>query len=204
MKKILIMAGAASFSVLTHAAPAQSVPEEFSYSFIEANYVDMRNDNLDDRRLNRGRGDIDGLRIKGSVDVAPSFSVIGSLLDAGDKNYDLTVLTIGAAYHQPLPKIENMPFDLVVSAELEHIEVDYDRPKGSDKENGLLLSGGVRLAIIENLQAFSDLTVSTNDYYRDISLSVGARYEFIPGLQATTSIEVGDIDLVSLGLRYNF
>lgn len=204
MKKLLIIAGVASLSAVSYAEPVQSRAEVFSYSFVEANYVDMRNENLDDRRFNRGRGDIDGLRIKGSFDVAPSFSVIGSLLDAGDNNYDLTVLTMGAAYHQPLPKIENMPFDLIVSAEFEHVEVDFDQPKDDDTENGVLLSGGVRLAIIDKLQAFSDISVSTNDYYRDVSLAVGARYEFVPALQATTSVEVGDIDLVSIGLRYNF
>ncbi len=204
MKKLLIATGMASLSIVSYAEPVHSQSKVFNYSFIEANYVDMSNDNLIDNRFNRGHGNIDGLRIKGSFDVAPSFSVIGSLLDAGDKNYDLMVLTMGAAYHQPLPAIEAMPFDLVVRAEIEHIEVNFDQPKDDDKENGLLLSGGVRLAIMDKLQAFSDLSVSTNDYYRDVSLLVGASYEFVPALQATSSIEVGDIDLLSIGLRYNF
>lgn len=201
MKKILIMAGMVSLSAVSYAGQKS---DAFSYNFVEAQVVGMNDLNLDDNRddLNlfndkNNRADLEGLRMKGSFGIAPSFSIIGSLLGASGNHYDLTVLTIGGAYHQPLPEISDMPFGLVVRAEIEHVD-----PDGAN-ETGILLGGGVQLAILDKLQAFSELSVGSNDYHK-YSLSAGARYEFVPTLEATASIEVGDIDILAVGMRYNF
>lgn len=200
MKKLLVTTCLASLSAVSYAAPAPE-NDHFNYNFVEGQFVDLDADSGWDN----DNADMDGLRIKGSVDVAPSFSIIGSVTDTGNGHFDLTVVTFGGAYHQSLAKLETMPLDLVLRAEVEHVEVDYDNRNlhWDDSETGVLLSGGLQLAIVDKLQAFGDVIISSNDY-REMSLQVGARYAFVPALEGTASIELGDLDVLAIGLRYNF
>lgn len=184
-----MMLGLTAVAGMSIAAPATS---PFNYNFVEGELVN----------IDVGRGnDLNGLRVKGSFDVAPAFSVVGSVMSTSGSGVGLQVLTAGGAYHQSLPAIKDMPFDLVIRAELEH--VSYDFKKGDDSETGILISGGLQLAIIDDLQLFQELAISDNDY-RDLTLKLGMHYDFAPHLAATAAVEVGDIDVISAGLRYSF
>jgi len=201
MKNILVLLGLTAVSSLCIAAPQSTSP--FKYTYVEGELVDMGGVGYADGNR-RGDGDVNGLRVKGSFDVAPAFSVVGSLMETSGDNFDIGIITAGAAYHQALPAIHNMPFDLVVKAEIEHVSFDFENKYIRDEsETGLLVTGGVQLAVIDKLQAFHEISVSNNDY-RDFSFKVGARYEFIPQLSGTAAVEVGDIDVISAGLRYSF
>lgn len=206
MKKILLLALGMSSALLAQAAT--NVANPFQHTFVEAELFDMRNDNLDNESNVRLReAGVDGLRFKGSFALNPDFSVIGSLSDAGDSRYDITVFSVGASYHQALPSIEDMPFEFVIRAEIEQVEIDVDDRRvlgnADDSQTGVVLGGGVQLGVLYNLQVFSDFAMSSNDY-REYALSAGVRYEFMPNLSGISSVEVGDATTVALGLRYHF
>lgn len=190
-----------ALAVASHAR-GQQATSAFSYNFFEGQYVNMNDLEPD----GRGNGnDPDGLRINGSFDVAPSFSIIGSVTGVSEGRFDLNILTVGGAYHQALPKVDTMPLDLVVRAEVERVDAEIDGwPKNFRyDEIGILLSGGLQLAIADRLDAFGDIVLSSNKY-RELGVLAGIRFEFVPALEGTASIEIGDIDALALGLRYNF
>jgi hypothetical protein len=204
MNRYLALAVAMSFSIGSQAASMADSIKPFQYTFVEAQYVDMRNDNLNKTNTRSSKkASLDGLRINGSFKVHADFNVIGSVFAASDSGYDLTVITMGGAFHQALPAIDEMPFDFIIRAEIEQVDIDVDIFKGDDSQTGIAIGGGVQLGILHNIQAFSDVVISSNDY-REFALSAGARYKFIPNLSGVASIEIGDATSLALGIRYYF
>ena len=206
MKKWLLM-GLFGFGVVANAEPAST----FHYNYVEGQYVAMGNDNLDLNPAKRSdKANVDGLRILGSIDIAQGFGIVGSIMDTGGNDYDLTVIAVGADYHQPLPAIHGMPLDLIVKAEIEHVRSKFDVPPvfwwvdDHFNDTGIVFTGGAQMQVIEHLQVFSNLAIGSNDRYRTKSLNVGARYEFVPSLEASAALEVGDMTQFSTGIRYSF
>lgn len=144
----------------------------FNYTYIEGGYGEV--DTGDDG------DDGDALFIGGSVDLQQGFGIIGSFytLDLGD-DFDGTIFTVGGQFHTPI----SSQADFVGSIQLINAEVEYDGPYGYDDsadDTGLLLRGGIRFAIQQNLQLEGDISYIDNDFWDDneLGLKAGLRFFF--------------------------
>ncbi|HVK99826.1 MAG TPA: outer membrane beta-barrel protein [Dongiaceae bacterium] len=161
MKKTLL---ASALLLLT--APAMAA--NFNYTYVEGGYGEV--DSGDDV-------DGDALFLGGSVDIQQGFGLIGSFYTIDfDEEADGTIFTVGAQFHTP---ISNQA-DFVGSVQLINAEVDFDDCYGdcSEDDTGLLLRGGVRFAIQQNLHLEGDISYIDNDFWDDDELGLKAGLRF--------------------------
>lgn len=190
MKNILATAVvAASVAAPAMAQTSDALPSNFSYNYVEVDYVDMDSD-------------LDGLRILGSFDVHSNVSVIGNLGLFGRKGVDVTNLTVGAAFHMGIPEVTNL--DIRAHAELEFVDLDFSCSGcGSDDDRGLRIGAEVRFKPIDVLEVYGDLTYKTV-YDNDMILSGGVRFYVVPNIQLTAGLELSDDDALYIGGRFSF
>ncbi len=208
MKKIQVMILSISTLIASVGVQAEgllgmeSQPNTFDYNYVELNYVAIDDFGVGDSPL---KSDLDGFRFKGSYDFDPNLSLIGSLTYADGKNTDLTIFSIGVAYHQKIPKTQLTDSDFIIHAEIESVDSDVDTSEGNkgDDDLGLLAGATARIKVVEKFEIFGDLafrTVGDNDFLA----TVGGRYEFTPRLLGIASFEISETDTLSAGIRYNF
>lgn len=188
---------------LAVAAQAQGVlgiapqPNVFNYDYIEVDYISI------DDFSTRGNldPDLDGFRVKGSMDIDPNLALIGSIGYAGENNVDLTMISFGTAYHQKLEKTQLKQSDFSIYAEIERWDVEIDNAKGDKDDIGLHAGAAFRIKVVEKFEIFGDLSVRTT-MDNDMAAEVGGRYAFTPRLHGVASIEISDADTLAAGLRY--
>ncbi len=149
----------------------------FGYTYVEGGFGE-------------GPADGDGVFLGGAVDLQQGFGLIGSYYaleydDRGDwhDEGDLDILTIGAQFHTPI----NSQADFVGSVQLMNAEWDCQhwwRHRGDEGDDtGLLLRGGIRFAVQQNLQLEGDISYITNDFWDDNELGIKAGLRFFVNRQ---------------------
>lgn len=156
-----------------------------------------------------GRYDGDGIFFGGAVDLQQGFGLIGSYyimdIEVGPFDGDVDIFTIGGQFHTKL----SPQADFVASVQLVNAEVDFDDCFGdcSDDDTGLLLRGGVRFAIQQNLQLEGDLSYNTNDYWDEDELGIKAGLRFYADRQLSIAGGVAsdqELDGLFISGRYDF
>ena len=190
MKKTLL----ASALILASATASAS---GFNYSYGEIGYGESY-------------GDGDGIYFGGAYDLQQGFGLIGSLylLDYDNGRYgdgDFDIFTIGAQFHAPI----NNKADFVASVQLVNADADCDFGGRDycDDENGLLLRGGIRFALQQNLQLEGDLSYNTNDYWDGDELGIKAGLRFFVDRQLSLAVGVAsdqELDGLYVSGRYDF
>lgn len=196
MKKLI--AGLVMTAALPVMAQDNAAANNFNYSFVEADYVDFDSG-------------FDGFRVKGSFDLQSNLAVIGSVGLYDEKNADLRVVSGGVAYHRNAGELLEADAlrntDLVFHGELEWAEVSVDCPSFAscrdDDDIGILAGVEARIAIIDRLEAFADLSLRTT-WDTDVVFGGGVRFSVIEQLQLLAGVELADDDNIYLGARFNF
>ena len=173
------------------AAPAVSMADGLSYSYLEAAYTTLDIDGTS--------ADVDGFNVAGSFLVAPSIFIAGdySMLEAdGGGDLDLGNFGVGLR-HGLTPTI-----DAVASASL--VFADISGGGVSEDDTGYRIQGGVRAAL-------GAAELNGGIAYRDIFddgetiFSVGGVYNFTANIAAIAGAELGDdYTGFKVGGRYNF
>jgi len=191
MKKTLLA------SALLLAASTASAAN-FNYTYGEIGYGE-------------GPADGDGIFFGGAVDLQQGFGLIGSYYaldyDGGRwaEDGDFDIFTVGLQFHTAL----NNQADFVGSVQLINADADCEAfgTDYCDDENGLLLRGGIRFAIQQNLQLEGDLSYNTNDYWDDDELGIKAGLRFYADRQLSIAFGVAsdqELDGLYVSGRYDF
>jgi hypothetical protein len=177
------------------ALPLVGHAETMDYSFAELAYVDTE---LDDGPLDV---DGDGIALRGSLAVNPSFFVFAGYTDIGfDFDVDATTLEVGGGGHLPLaPKI-----DLVGRAGI--VKADIEAGNFEDDDTGLLFGGRVRAEIAPRFEVEGGFDyVDLDDFGNDTSIVLEGRYFFVNQWAGGVKVEIGDdTTALSIGARITF
>lgn len=174
-------------------ATASAVASDFKYTYGEIGYGE-----LDDNG--------DALYFGGAVDIQQGFGLIGSFYAADfDDDADGTIFTIGGQFHTPI----NNKADFVGSVQLINADVEWDCgwDECSEDDTGLLLRGGIRYAIQQNLQLEGDLSYITNDFWEDDELGIKAGLRFFLDRQVSIAGGIAsdqELDGLFISGRYDF
>ena len=161
-----------------------------------------------------GYGDLDhgdALFFGGAVDIQQGFGLIGSYYSQDfDGGADGHIFTIGGQFHAPI----NRQLDFVGSIQLINAEREgrdcssWGRCYSwSDDDTGLLLKGGVRFAIQQNLHLEGDISYNTNDYWDGDELGIRAGVRFYPVREVSLALGVAsdqELDGLYISGRFDF
>jgi hypothetical protein len=177
---------ASALAALAIAGPA--LAEDFSYDYVEPGLI----------LADVGPADGKGPGIAASVGLPrlhENVILVGaaSYLDFEGRDNYLMNLEGGLGYHFALSPI----LELVGTGSLVYQKNDFD------SEIGPGLTAGVRAKPFgEAWELFGGLKYF-DALYEDTVLEVGGRYSFSPGLSAALKFGTGDIDTVTLSLRWD-
>jgi Ax21 family sulfation-dependent quorum factor len=169
---------------------AQAQDKGLSYTWAEADYVDLDNG-------------ADGWGLRGSYNFGDTgFYVLGgySWLNADDADLDLDVDAeadeLGLGYHHAIAANT----DLIGEVAYQKIDTDFFRI------DGLRTSVGVRSALTPNFEGFVKANYyDVSDYDGDVTGTLGAQFKFNPMWGITGEAEFGDgSEAYLLGLRASF
>lgn len=140
----------------------------FGYSYLELGYGEV--------------DDGDGLFFGGAAQLQRGLGVVGSYYTLDfDNDADGDIFTVGLQFNTSV----GARTDFVGSVQLINAEVEYevyhnrfDRHTVSEDDTGLLLRGGLRHALQQNLQLEGDLSYISNDLWDDneLGIKVGVRF----------------------------
>lgn len=167
-------------------APFAAADDKLSYSYVEADYL-----NVD--------GDADGFGVRGSFEFADSgfygFGGYNSVeLDDFDVNVDTYDLGLGYAY--------DMSPNTDLIGELAYMNSDAD---GFDVD-GIRASFGVRGSFSPAFEGLAKVNyIDGDEIDGDYSVTVGAQYKFNPTWGIVGEVEAGnDAEAYTLGVRASF
>lgn len=210
---VLAILALVSFSAFAENIVFEERPSAFKYNYVEG-------------QLRFFDSEAVGPKVKLSFDVHSNFSVIGSLgyYQIDKKNLDATYLQLsaGAAYHanvgemfdfEPLNKM-----DAVIYAELEYWDAETksettvcaafvgcitSKSKASDDDIGIRHGAEVRYGVLDNVEAYVDVSLRTTADV-DVIVGSGVRFAVMEQLKLTAGFELADDENISLGVRYSF
>ncbi len=160
-------------------APASAIAH--NYNYVEGGFIDRDLENESDS----------GLRIAGSVAIAPQFALFGEFSDVGE----LEQLTFGGLYHQALQH----DLDAYGGLSLEMVDA------GRSDDTGIGLRAGLRWTApdarfevnpeIRHFDAFDEGVTS---------LRVAGYFAIARPFDLQLALQTGDDDRFEAGARYNF
>ncbi|HEX2495060.1 MAG TPA: outer membrane beta-barrel protein [Steroidobacter sp.] len=162
------------------------------YSFIELNHVDTELDGFDD--------DGEGFELRGSVAFHESFFAFAEYQDLDYDFGDVTTFKVGVGGHWPI----NDTFDVVGRFGIVQHEVDVDRLRFDDDEDGFILGGRVRGKVMPRLELEGGFDYVDLDSGDDASIVLEGRYFFVDNVSGGLRLELGDADLIGIGARLTF
>ncbi len=189
-KKIAGGVAALLFSLSTAGSAAEFsfsrvIPSWFSYSYAELEYVDIE--------------DFSGLVTGISFDLKPNWNVMGQYLFAdtskGNGDRELRVASVGGGYHYQLKNFKNS--DLMFHASL--MQGEWDGAVRDD--TGIRLGARVRVEPQPNLEVNADISYDSL-FDNDLTFTPGVLYSTSKRLALKASFSFGDLDMLSLGVRY--
>jgi len=193
--------GAASVLLLALSANASAadfsfsrvIPSWFSYSYAELEYVDMD-------------GGFNGLSAGVSFDIKPNWNIMGQYLFASTSNnnvdLDYRVISIGGGYHYQLKNFENS--DLMVHASLLQGKTEWAVVrdiKNDNDDTGIRLGARLRVEPQPDLEVNADISYDSL-FENDLTFTPGVLYNINPQLAVKGSFSFGDLDMLSIGIRY--
>jgi len=197
-KKILGTAGALLITLSTTAGAAdfsfsRVIPSWFSYSYAELEYVDM----------DEG---FSGLSAGVSFDVKPNWNIMGQYLFASNSKHgidlDYRVVAVGGGYHYQLKNFDKS--DLMFHASLMQGKSEWvaqGNVRADDKDSGIRLGARLRFEPQQNLEVNADISYNSL-FDNDLTFTPGVLYKINPQLAVKGSFEFGDLDMLSIGVRY--
>jgi len=192
MRKILVPAlGAAVLSI-----PLAAQADGFSYSYVEAAYVNTDIDDIDT--------DVDGFALRGSLEVTSNVFLFASYSDQSAEalgvDVDFTTYELGGGYAWPIsPTLDVYGTLSYVSAEADAAAFDAD-------DDGFALAAGLRGRVAEGFELEGAIRyVDLSDSGDDTSFVASGRYfftdTFAVGAEARFS---DDATGFGVGVRLNF
>lgn len=189
MKKItaIFISGILSLTICVSSQAA-----DFSYNFAQVTY--------DDLEYSIGSGvvtiDGDGFAVSGAFEITPDL-----FISADYKTYDmvaginLDIWDIGMGYHRSL----NAKTDFVAGLAMGNIEIsflDFDT---------LSLYAGVRHQLNDKFELGGTITyIDYDGNDSDTRFGANVLYAFKNDLSGVFALEFGDVDVISLGARFEF
>lgn len=185
IKSLTLLALASAALVGAHTAAAKSA---ISYDYVGIQYF---NQDLDDAHC-----DQDGVDLNGSFAINREFFVRGSYADtSGNHGCGSESLNLGVGYRWAFRG--NADFYALVGFD----DVSPDR---GDSDSGLVLAGGIRSFLTNELEGRLELAHHTV-YDGDNEIRGQLAYFFDPSLAVTGDVSLGsDQTSFGIGLRYNF
>lgn len=184
------------------AASAAFVPflaqaEGFSYSYLDAAYVNTDIDQFDE--------DVDGFALRGSYELTDNVFVFAGYADQSTSvagfDIDLQTYNLGLGYAWPLGKA------LDVYGKLGYVSAEVDAQGfGDADDDGYSLAVGLRGRAVEQLELEGAVSyVDLSDSGDDTTLDLGARWYFTPQFAFGVEGSFGDdANTYGLGVRWNF
>lgn len=169
----------------------------FGYSYLELGYGEV--------------DDGDALFFGGAAQLQRGLSVIGSYYTIDfDEDADGEIFTGGLQFNTPL----GAKTDFVGSVQLINAEIEYKIYRGrflgtyteSEDDTGLLLRGGIRHALQQNLQLEGDISYNTNDFWEDDELGIKAGVRFYADRQLSFGVGIAsdqELDGLYISGRYD-
>jgi hypothetical protein len=175
-------------AVAAFGAPAVLAKSAINYNYVGIQYF---NQDLDDAHC-----DQDGLDLNGSFAINREFFVRGSYADAdGNHGCGSESLNLGVGYRWAFRG--NADFYAVVG-------FDDISPDHGESDSGLVLAGGVRTFLTNELEGKLELAHHTV-YDGDNEIRGGLVYFFDANLALTGDVSLGsDQTSFGVGIRYNF
>lgn len=158
--------------------------------------------------------DGDALFFGGSAQLQRGLSVIGSFYTLDfDNDADGEIFTAGLQFNTPI----GSRTDFVGSVQLINAEVEWERTvrvgryeidveRGSVDDTALLLRGGIRHSVQQNLQLEGDISYNTNDLWEDDEVGIKAAVRFYADRQLSIAVGVAsdqELDGLFISGRYD-
>lgn len=167
---------------------------EFNYNYADLTYNDI------DYAIGSGSVSIDGdgFGILGSFEVTPDLFISAAYnmydMDAG-LDLDLDVWEIGLGYHRAI----NTKTDLVAGLAIGNIEISFlDIDTWS-------ANAGVRHQLNDKVELGGKITyIDYDGNASDTRFAANVLYKFKKDLSGIFALEFGDVDVMSLGARFEF
>lgn len=173
---------------------------DFNYNYIEGGFV-----NIDSGTGNPsgGIGNLSGLGVDGSYEIAPRLRLVAGFNTASCCDYRLNNFSVGVGYHQMLLQ----RLGLFVNAELVNSNAKYT-PNGfsaSNSDTGFELVGGVRFIPVEKVEVEGFVSVTGGNDFVDSLPAPGVlgMYNFADHWNVFASY-TANTDLFYTGVRYDF
>jgi hypothetical protein len=177
--------------------PFLAQAEGFSYSYLDAAYVNTDIDQFDE--------DVDGFALRGSYELTNNVFVFAGYADQGTSvagfDIDLQTYNLGLGYAWPLGKA------LDVYGKVGYVSSEADvQGLGDADDDGYSLAVGLRGRAVEQLELEGAVTyVDLSDSGDDTTLDLGARWYFTPQFAFGVEGSFGDdANTYGLGVRWNF
>jgi len=189
MKKITaILTTAFLFITLNHTLQAA----DFSYNYAQVSYDDV------DLDIGQGLPVIggNGFSVSGAFEITPDFFISADYRTYDlDYGIDLNVWDIGVGYYQSI----NAKTDLVAGFAIGNLDletVDLDT---------WTINAGVRHQLNDKLELGAQVNyVDYDGNASDTRIGANVLYAFKKDLSGIFALEFGDVDVMSLGVRFDF
>lgn len=189
MKKIttILLLGVLSLTAYVSAQAA-----DFSYNYAQVSY--------DDIEYSIGSGTVsidgDGFALSGALEITPDFFITADYktydMDAG---IDFDVWDIGLGYHRSI----NTKTDFVAGIAIGNIEIAF-----VDLDTWSAYAG-VRYQLNNKLELAGRINyVDYDGNDSDTRIGANALYKFKKDLLGVLALEFGDVNVISLGARFEF
>lgn len=160
---------------------ASGLASAMDYTYLDGGFVS----------IDRGNRNDSGIRLGGSITVAPTVALIGEYADADSYSQ----FSGGALFHTPI----NRDLDLVLGGTFEQVDL------GPVDDTGFGLRGGVRWQPSGNRFELNPEVRVLDVFNRtDTSFHVGANFAVAPHFDVGGAVQAGDDDRLEFGLRYRF
>jgi hypothetical protein len=178
-------------SLLLAATPLAAQAEGMSYSYVEADYVDVDIDNAPSG---------DGFGVRGSVGFLDNLFAFADYLDASVDVVDIENLSVGIGGHYPVAD------NLDVTGRIGYTEFDLSAPGfGSVSDDGYLLSLGLRGQVSQFEAEGNVIYTDLSDGGDETAFEVAGRWNFTEMFSAGVAYRVGDdINTLYAGVRLSW
>lgn len=168
----------------------------FGYSYLELGFGEV--------------DDGDALFFGGAAQLQRGLAVVGSYYTIDfDEDVDGEIFTAGLQFNTPI----GAKTDFVGSVQLINAEREFEYRNRfgrlyteSEDDTGLLLRGGIRHALQQNLQFEGDIAYNTNDFWDDDELGIKAGVRFYADRQLSFGVGIAsdqELDGLYISGRYD-
>lgn len=182
-KKISLLIAAAGLAASANTMAVQGI----SYNYAALQFIDQ---DVDEPDCNQ-----DGLRLSGSLELNDDFFALGALSDVSGGHCGSEAISAGIGYHT----LFGADSSVYGALSFENVSVDH-----GESDSGLVVAGGIRGFINNNLEAKVELSHHTTHDGNTV-LGGGLAYWFAPQFSVTGDVGIGsEASEIAIGARMNF